>query len=68
MRALEFITGHVIFKVRCNQIYQLKTTMVIDGAAKINPENLLMLKVSKSRNVFFWPRILPKNKRKHVAY
>ena len=28
MRALEFITGHVIFKLRYNQIYQLKTTGV----------------------------------------
>ena len=26
MRALEFVTGHVIFKLRYNQIYQLKTT------------------------------------------
>ena len=26
MRALEFITGHVIFKLRYNQIYQLKPT------------------------------------------
>ena len=26
MRALEFITGHMIFKLRYNQIYQLKTT------------------------------------------
>ena len=26
MRALKFITGHVIFKLRYNQIYQLKTT------------------------------------------
>ena len=26
MRALEFITGHVIFKLRFNQIYQMKTT------------------------------------------
>ena len=26
MRALEFITGHVIFKLYYNQIYQLKTT------------------------------------------
>ena len=26
------------------------------------------LKVNKSRNVFFWQRILPKNERKHVAY
>ena len=25
MRAIEFITGHVIFKLRYNQIYQLKT-------------------------------------------
>ena len=29
MRALKFITGHVIFKLRCNQIYQLKTTYVL---------------------------------------
>ena len=29
MRALEFITGHVIFKLHYNQIYQLKTTLVI---------------------------------------
>ena len=28
MRALQFITGHVIFKLRYNQIYQLKTTCV----------------------------------------
>ena len=26
MRALEFITGHVIFKLHYNQIYQMKTT------------------------------------------
>ena len=26
MGALEFITGHVIFKLRYNQIYQLKPT------------------------------------------
>ena len=29
MRALEFIRGHVIFKLRYNQIYQLKTTLMI---------------------------------------
>ena len=28
MRALEFLTGHVTFKLRYNQIYQLKTTLV----------------------------------------
>jgi hypothetical protein len=28
MRALEFITGHVTFKLCYNQIYQLKTTNV----------------------------------------
>ena len=27
MRALEFITGHVIFKLPYYQIYQMKTTM-----------------------------------------
>ena len=26
MRPLEFITGHVIFKLRYDQIYQMKTT------------------------------------------
>ena len=26
MRALQFITYHVIFKLRYNQIYQMKTT------------------------------------------
>ena len=40
MRALEFITGHVIFKLRYNQIYQLKTTLKI---------NLL---VGKNRNKY----------------
>ena len=29
MRALEFIIGHVIFKLRYNQIYQLKTTNIL---------------------------------------
>ena len=28
MRALQFITDHVIFKLRYNQIYQMKTTYV----------------------------------------
>ena len=28
MRALKFITGHMIFKLRYNQIYQLKTTVL----------------------------------------
>ena len=28
MRALEFITGHVIFKLRYDQIYQMKTNMI----------------------------------------
>ena len=31
MRALEFITGHVTFKLRYDQIYQMKTTMMHDG-------------------------------------
>ena len=29
MRALEFLTGHVIFQLHCNQIYQLKTTLYL---------------------------------------
>ena len=32
MRALKFITGHVIFKLRYNQIYQLKTTHLLQSA------------------------------------
>ena len=28
MRALKFLTGYVIFKLRYNQIYQLKTIIV----------------------------------------
>ena len=28
MRALEFITGHVIFKLRYDQIYEMKTTHI----------------------------------------
>ena len=28
MKALKFIRGHVTFKLRYNQIYQLKTTLV----------------------------------------
>ena len=28
MRALELITGHVTFKLRYNQIYQMKTTFM----------------------------------------
>ena len=34
MRALEIITGHVIFRLRYNQIYQLKTTIIILGTLK----------------------------------
>ena len=29
MRALEFLTSHVTVKLRYNQIYQLKTTIVV---------------------------------------
>ena len=31
MRDLEFLTGHVTFKLRYNQIYQLKTTKQEDN-------------------------------------
>ena len=30
MRALQFITDDVIFKLRYNQIYQMKTTIIFD--------------------------------------
>ena len=37
MRALKFITGHVIFKLCYNQIYQLKTTIIsIDTVLSVN--------------------------------
>ena len=39
MRALKFTTGHVIFKLHYNQIYQLKTTM--DGTLEKNIMRLL---------------------------
>ena len=29
MRVLEFVTGHVIFKLRHDEIYQMKTTKVM---------------------------------------
>ena len=37
MRALEFLTGYVIFKLRYNQIYQLKTTTVADFTNVLEP-------------------------------
>ena len=47
MRALEFITGHVIFKLRYNQIDQLKTTyhgnfvsMRLDRVNKSKPNGI----------------------------
>ena len=43
MRALEFITGHVIFKLRYNQIYQLKTTIAL-------LDNFLVFKKNISTN------------------
>ena len=39
MRALKFITGHVIFKLRYNQIYQLKTTHVTLFSSFIEVQN-----------------------------
>ena len=30
MRALQFITDHVIINLRYNQIYQIKTTIIFD--------------------------------------
>ena len=38
MRALGFITGHVIFKLRYNHIYQLKTTMIVEYDALQNAD------------------------------
>ena len=37
MRALKFIRGHVTFKLRYNQIYQLKTTTVADFTNVLEP-------------------------------
>ena len=39
MRTLEFITGHAIFKLRYNQIYQLKTTLVVSLKSFQNNED-----------------------------
>ena len=33
MRELEFLTGHVTFKLRYNQIYQMKTTLEKEAGA-----------------------------------
>ena len=41
MRTLKFITGHVIFKLLYNQIYQLKTTQVSYAE---DPEKFLTIK------------------------
>ena len=41
MRASEFITGHVTFKLRYNQIYQMKTTLVTFDALKIKPNSVV---------------------------
>ena len=38
MRALEFITGHMIFKLRYNQIYQLKTKVKIKNMEWTTPK------------------------------
>ena len=49
MRALEFITGHVIFKLRYNQMYQLKTTLealMMKKGLHICPNILLSTKTS----------------------
>ena len=43
MRALEFLTGHVIFKLRYNQTYQLKTTQDIMKEMQIWLQNLKIL-------------------------
>ena len=46
MRALEFLTGHVIFKLHYNQIYQLKTTIITDFRQEgpdLNSQDLLAL-------------------------
>ena len=47
MRALEFIRGHVIFKLRYNQIYQMKTTIIIRIVSQIYMEFMLPTLLSK---------------------
>jgi hypothetical protein len=40
MRAFKFITGHVIFKLRCHQIYELKITHIyLDNKTPKSYEN-----------------------------
>ena len=45
MRALKFITGHVIFKLRYNQIYQLKTTLLREKNCSGDWEKLSQIRV-----------------------
>ena len=43
MRALEFITGHVIFKLRYDQIYPMKTTLSL---SKILKQKFMVISLS----------------------
>ena len=57
MRALQFITDHVIFKLRYNQIYQMKTTLVFEF-----PAFLLEIGMPEwmSSTLVPWPKIVCK--------
>ena len=57
MRALELIRGHVIFKLRYNQIYQLKTTLVFEHC-KLTYCLALHTTMKKKVNIFNWKHLL----------
>ena len=52
MRALKFITGHVIFKLCYNQIYQLKTTVMNATSEIISSHCYMMTYKLMSRDFF----------------
>ena len=58
MRALQFIRYHVIFKLRYNQIYQLKTTHMVKNlwikSLKSNFEKKYLSTDEKTEKKFLW--------------
>ena len=61
MRVLKFITGNVIFKLRYNLIYQLKTTIVYEVGWKVptryfrvkDTDSQFSLEIEKKKNFIF---------------
>ena len=58
MRDLEFFTGHVTFKLRYNQIYQMKTTPDWTKMKQIMPhEKIEKALIENEKNVYFGSEI-----------